>query len=82
MIECKQTVRGVFFFENKLLLQPDIIFNPESNGRNFSSLAHPGGDSPLASKKLFSFLLQNNVTSRFFRFFSRPQTTRKNFTFI
>ena len=35
---------GVIFFENKLLLQPDVVFNSESNGRIFSSLAPPGGE--------------------------------------
>ena len=29
-------------FENKLLLQPDVVFDSESNGRYFSSLAPPG----------------------------------------
>ena len=42
---------GVIFFENKLLLQPDVVFDSESNGRNFSSLAPPGGE-----KKYFQFL--------------------------
>ena len=41
---------GVIFFENKLLLQPDVVFDSESNGRNFSSSAPPGGE-----KKLFRF---------------------------
>ena len=27
----------MIFFENKLLLQPDVVFDSESNGRNFSS---------------------------------------------
>ena len=34
----------MIFFENKLLLQPDEVFDSESNGRNFSSLARPGGE--------------------------------------
>ena len=49
----------VIFFENKLLLQPDEFFDSESNGRNFSSIAPPGGE-----KKLFSFFIQNDVTER------------------
>ena len=32
------------FFEIKLLLQPDVVFDSESNGRNFSTLAPPGGE--------------------------------------
>ena len=52
------------FFEIKLLLQPDVVFDSESNGRNFSTLAPPG-----AEKKYFSiFFLQNDVTSRRGRF--------------
>ena len=42
MVELKQTVRGEFF-DIKLLLQPDEGFDSESNGRNFRSLAQPGG---------------------------------------
>ena len=30
---------GVIFFEIKLLLQPNGVFDSESNNRNFSSLA-------------------------------------------
>ena len=48
MVEWKQTVKSDFF-EKKLLLQPDVVFNSESNGRNYSCLALPGGE-----KKLFS----------------------------
>ena len=55
---------GVIFFENKLLLQPDVVFDSESNGRNFSSLAPPGGEK----KNIFNFYLQNDVTSRRGRF--------------
>ena len=46
MIEWKQTVRGVFF-GLKLLLQPDVVFDSESNGRHFSSLAPPGGEKKI-----------------------------------
>ena len=35
---------GVIFFDIKLLLQTDEVFASESNGRNFSSLALPGGE--------------------------------------
>ena len=62
----------MIFFENKLLLQPDKDFDPESNGRNSSSLAPPGGE-----KKLFSFFfLQNDLLKAwafFADFFSRHQ---------
>ena len=51
----------VIFFEIKLLLQPDKVFDSESNGRNFSSLAPPGGE-----QKLFSILSYNaNYHSHF-----------------
>ena len=43
-----QTVRGDSF-ENNLLLQPDVVFNSESNGRNLGPLEPPCGE-----KKLFS----------------------------
>ena len=42
---------GVIFFEIKLLLQPDVVFDSESNGRNLSSLVPPGDE-----KKIFSIL--------------------------
>ena len=38
------------FFENKLLLQPDVVFDSESNDRDFSTLAPPG-----CEKKIFAF---------------------------
>ena len=31
------------FFDNKLLLQHDVVFDPESIGRNFCTLTTPGG---------------------------------------
>ena len=40
----KKLLLVVIFFENKLLLQPDVVFDSESNGRNFNSLAPPGGE--------------------------------------
>ena len=60
----KKTVKGDFF-ENKLLLQPDVVFDSESSGGNFSSLAPPGGEK----KIIFNFYLQNDVTSRRGRFY-------------
>ena len=54
----------MIFFENKLLLQSDVVFDSESNGRNFSSLAPPGGEK----KIIFKFFFQNDVTSRRGRF--------------
>ena len=41
----------MIFFENKLLLQSDVVFDSESNGRNFSLLAPPGGEK----KNYFQF---------------------------
>ena len=55
----------MIFFENKLLLQSDVVFDSESNGRNFSSLAPPGGEK----KNIFNFYLQNDVTRRRGRFY-------------
>ena len=55
----------MIFFENKLLLKPDVVFDSESNDRNFSSLAPPGGEK----KIVFNFYLQIDVTSRFGRFY-------------
>ena len=43
MVEWKQTVRGDFF-KIKLIQLPDVVFGSESNDRNFSSLAPPGGE--------------------------------------
>ena len=40
----KKTFRGDFFFEIKLLLQPDVFSDYDSNGCKFSSLALPGGE--------------------------------------
>ena len=45
----------MIFFEIKLLLQPDVVFDSESNGCNLSSLAPPGGEK----KIIFNFFLQN-----------------------
>ena len=42
MVELKETVRGDFF-DIKLLLQPDEVFDSESNGRDYRSLTPPGG---------------------------------------
>ena len=46
------TFRGDFFVKN-LLLQSDVVFDSESNGSNFSSLAQPGDE-----KKFFSIFRQ------------------------
>ena len=54
----------MIFFENKLLQQPDVVFDSESNGCNFSSLAPPGGE-----KNIFNFCFQNGVPSRRGRFY-------------
>ena len=54
----------MIFFEKNLLLQSDVVFDSESNGRNFSSLAPPGGEK----KIIFNFFFQNDVMSRHGRF--------------
>ena len=49
---------GVFFQTNcNSSLQPDVVFDSESNDRNLSSLAPPDGE-----KKIFSF--SSKLTSR------------------
>ena len=50
------TFRGDFF-EKNLLLQSDVVFDFESNGSNFSSLAPPGVDK----KIIFNFFAQKDV---------------------
>ena len=55
----------MIFFENKLLLLPDVVFDSESNGGYFSSLAPPSGEK----KIIFNFHLQDDVTSRRERFY-------------
>ena len=54
----------MIFFDIKLLVQSDVVFDSESNGRNFSSLAPPGGE-----KKIIFIFFQNDVTSRRGRFY-------------
>ena len=44
----------MIFFENKLLVQSDVVFDSESNGRNF----RPGGEK----KIIFNFFFK--MTSR------------------
>ena len=67
LVELKQTFRGDFF-ENKLLPQPDKVFDSESNGRNLSSLALPGGEKKLFS--IFFFKMTSRVgVGVFSRFF-------------
>ena len=72
----------MIFFEIKLLLQPDVVFDSESNGRNFSSLAPPGGEK----KIIFTFIFQNDVTSRrgrFYRIFlAQMKAYKKYYSFI
>ena len=55
----------MIFFEIKLLLQSDVVFDSKSNGRNLSSLAPPGGEK----KIIFNLFFQNDVTSRRGRFY-------------
>ena len=43
---------GVIFSEYKLLLQSDLVFDSESNGHYFSSLAASGGVKQI----IFTFL--------------------------
>ena len=50
------TFRGDFF-EKNLLLQSDVVFDSESNGSNFSSLAQPGDEK----KIIFHFFAKNDV---------------------
>ena len=61
----------MIFFENKLLLQPDVDFDSESNGRYFSSLA---------KQNIFNFFQHNDVTSRrvsFSQFFGSNESLKK-----
>ena len=51
----------MIFFENNLLVQSGIVFDSESNGRNFSSLAR--------KKIIFNLFIQNDVMSRRRRFY-------------
>ena len=51
LVEWKQTdslsVIGVIFFDIKLLLRPDVVFDSESNGRNLNCLAPPAGEKKI-----------------------------------
>ena len=81
MVKWKQTHKGDFF-ENKLLLQLDVVFDSESMGRNFSSLAPPGGEK----KKLFSTFFFK-MTSRvgvgvFIRYFWLNWKLKKSTTIL
>ena len=73
VLEWKETVSGIFF-ENKRLLQPDVVFDSKSIGRNFRSLAPPGGEkniiflffsqpSGARELKLRSFDSKSKITS-------------------
>ena len=57
---------GVIFFEKKLQLQPDVVFDSESKDCNSSSLAPPGGEKKNYFQYFFS---QKDGTSRRGRFF-------------
>ena len=61
----KKKQSRVIFFDIEKFLQSDVIFDSESNARNFSFLAPPGGEK----KIIFDFFFQNDVTSRRRRFF-------------
>ena len=58
---------GVIFFDIKLLLQPDVVFDSESNGRNLSCLAPTGGEKKRPSLLVTSFCKKMKI------FFSRQQ---------
>ena len=62
----------MIFYENNQLLQSDVVFDSESNCRNFSSLAPPGGE-----KKKY-FFLQNEVTKRRERFLQHYNLENRN----
>ena len=47
IVRMKTNCEGRFFFDIKLLLQPDVVFDSESNGRNFSSQAPPAGEKKI-----------------------------------
>ena len=54
MVEWKVTVKGDFFSRKQTItdkLQSDVVFDFESNGGNFNSLALPGGEK----KIIFNF---------------------------
>ena len=52
---------GVIFFEIKLLLQPDEVFDSESNDRSFSSLAPTGGKKKIIFNFFFKMTSQVGV---------------------
>ena len=62
----------MIFFEKKLLLQPDVVFDSESNGCNFSSLAPPGG-----KKKIFFYKMTSRVGVGVYIFFSTSGGARE-----
>ena len=66
----------MIFFENNLLIQSDVVFDSESNDRNFSSLASPDGEK----KNIFNFFYEMTslVGAGLFCTFFRP----KPFVFI
>ena len=58
---------GLIFFENKILVKLDVVFDSQSNDCNFSFLAPPGRE-----KKKFQFFLQMKIF-----FFSRKGGARE-----
>ena len=62
----------MIFFVKNLLLQSDVVFDPESDGSNFSSPAQPGDEK----KIVFHFFAQNDVMtppiSHLFEFLRPP----------
>ena len=71
----KTNCLGRFFFENKLLLQPDVVFDSESNGCNFSSLAPPGGEKKIFS--IFFYKMTSLVGEGVFSDFFHPNESLK-----
>ena len=53
------------FFDIKLLVQPDEVFDSESNGRYFSSLAPPCGEK----KIIFNLFFKMSRRRRFYQIF-------------
>ena len=71
MVEWKQAFRRDFFFENKLLLQPDVVFDYKLNRDNFRALAPPGGE-----EKYFQFFFHNDVQHK--NCWVTPKTKHEN----
>jgi len=54
-----------FFFEKHLLLQPEVVFDGESNDRNFSSPAPPGGEKRNVFRFFSDFLVIKSFNQSF-----------------